>query len=312
MFLQSLENSQVEEGNLISVLIIGKVVYTDTGDCLQSSLRKWLRCGEKRQFLGQCLNCMVHVVIHSAFTAVWFCVSFLCHSQEYFQIFHSDTTLRVKDKWPWDTQFHETTCWRALKDTSCLQPARVAVYHLQTVGPKGKACCRNFYLALLPCLPPFAIPLGLWKCSVIRQLTEVSQEKFAQALLPIFKGEVIDQSIWASWCFTGMHGLHELEVHGTTGCVPLDILQLFFISLILPSKKLCGIITVYPVSWVSQVSHTFVKSLKFAYSYLILIVFKKGHKLFNFVTGNKTLKTWSSNQEAKRNKKGKHNSSLKL
>lgn len=40
MFLQSLENSQVEEGNLISVLIIGKVVYTDTGDCLQSSLRK--------------------------------------------------------------------------------------------------------------------------------------------------------------------------------------------------------------------------------------------------------------------------------
>lgn len=121
---------------------------------------------------------------------------------------------------------------------------------------------------------------------------------------PIYLGKlVLHWNAWLTWTWSAWNYRICSTWYFTTS---------FFISLILLSKKLCGIITVYTVSWVSQVSHTFVKSLKFAYSYLILIVFKKGHKLFNFVTGNKTLKTWSSNQEAKRNKKGKHNSSLKL
>lgn len=49
----------------------------------------------------------------------------------------------------------------------------------------------------------------------------------------------------------------------------------FLISLIFPFKILCGIIKVYPVLWVSQVTCTFVKALKFTYSYVILIIFKK-------------------------------------
>lgn len=152
---------------------------------------------DKRDFLGLCLNWMVHVMMHSTCIAVWFYVFFIY----LLGVFPSPPFMH--SLWCYRHKSLEyPASWNHLKSFKGYQlpPSSLCRYLLPADSSTKQAePATGTYIQ--PCYPVFqppGSPYGLWKYFAIRQLTEMSKDRFAKASHPLFTCEVIGQSPWTS------------------------------------------------------------------------------------------------------------------